>query len=267
MEGDLRYRNRGNPALLDLIDIPQGRALDCGCGPGDNARLLKSRGWQVTGVTIDPLELAAARTECNHVELADLTAGLPFALDGEYGLVLLSHILEHLADPTPLLLEARRVLAPGGRILVALPNVLHYRQRAQFLRGRFEYTETGLMDSTHLRFYTVDSARRLIEDNGLRIVAASATGGLPWWRTRESLPQDLVRRWDRRVLGRWSNMFAWQSLFLAAPHPVDTTNDPVGRRVVPPAHTFMAATTGVRTPAQREPLPAPAQDEVAAVLE
>ncbi|ETA02928.1 methylase [Frankia sp. CcI156] len=223
MEADLRYRNGGNPPLLDLIDIPAGKALDCGCGAGDNARLLRARGWRVTGVTIDPSERAAATAECDHVELADLNAGLPFVPDGSHQLVLLSHILEHLADPVPLLVEARRALAPGGRVLVALPNVLHYRQRALFLRGRFEYTETGLMDATHLRFYTVNSARRLLEDNGLRIVATATTGGLPWWRTRELLPGELVRRWDRRVLDRWPNMFGWQALFLAAPQATRRT--------------------------------------------
>ncbi len=217
MELDLRYRNGGNSDLLDLIDIRPGRALDCGCGAGDNARLLRARGWRVTGVTIDPSERAAAGVECERVELADLNDGLSFASDGSYQLVLLSHILEHLAEPAPLLAEARRVVEPAGRILVALPNVLHYRQRAQFLLGRFEYTETGLMDATHLRFYTVDSARRLLADNGLRLVAHSTTGGLPWWRSREVLPRGLTRGADRRVLARWPNMFAWQALFLAAP--------------------------------------------------
>ncbi|SNQ51104.1 conserved hypothetical protein [Frankia canadensis] len=222
MEPGLRYRNGGNTDLLDLIDIPTGVALDCGCGAGDNARLLRARGWRVTGVTNDASERAVAAAECDHVELADLSAGLSFASDGHYQLVLLAHILEHLADPAPLLADARRVLAPGGRILVALPNVLHYRQRALFLRGRFEYTDTGLMDTTHLRFYTVESARRMLERNGLRIAAAGTTGGLPWWRARDLLPPGMVRRWDRRMLDRWPTMFAWQALFLTVPAVVVT---------------------------------------------
>ncbi|KJE25612.1 Methyltransferase domain [Frankia torreyi] len=228
MELDLRYRNGGNSDLLDLIDIRPGRALDCGCGAGDNARLLRARGWRVTGVTIDPSERAAAGVECEQVELADLNDGLSFAPDGSYQLVLLSHILEHLAEPAPLLAEARRVVDPAGRILVALPNVLHYRQRAQFLLGRFEYTETGLMDATHLRFYTVDSARRLLADNGLRLVAHATTGGLPWWRSREVLPRGLTRGADHRVLARWPNMFAWQALFLATPAPAPAAGVELG---------------------------------------
>lgn len=245
MELDLRYRNDGNPDLLALLDTPPGRALDCGCGAGDNARLLRERGWQVTGVTIDPSERAAAAAECEQVELADLNDGLPFAADATYELVLLAHILEHLADPAPLLAEACRVVTPGGRILVALPNVLHYRERGHFLLGRFEYTEKGPMDSTHLRFYTVGSARRLLEDNGLRIVAAAGTGGLPWWRSREIAPADLVRRLDRAVVDRWPNMFAWQSLFLTTPVP--------GRRPAAPARPTGQARPDPRTPSASTP--------------
>ncbi|MBX6390621.1 MAG: class I SAM-dependent methyltransferase [Frankia sp.] len=227
----MRYRNAGNRALVDLIDIPPGRALDCGCGAGDNARLLTQRGWRVTGVTIDPAEGAAAAAHCAAVVLADLTAGLPFAAGegtpagdpapgaaaGPFDLVVLSHVLEHLADPAALLAEARRVLAPGGRIAVALPNVLHYRQRAEFLRGRFEYTETGLMDATHLRFFTVTSARRLVESAGLAIRAQRATGGLPWWRLRDVLPADVLDRADRWALRHRPDLFAGQACFVASP--------------------------------------------------
>ncbi|WP_066063473.1 bifunctional 2-polyprenyl-6-hydroxyphenol methylase/3-demethylubiquinol 3-O-methyltransferase UbiG [Frankia sp. EI5c] len=217
MSTDLRYRNKGNSALLDLVDIPPGRALDCGCGAGDNARLLRDAGWRVTGVTRDPAELAAAAAECESVELVDLADGLGFAADGFFDLVVLSHILEHLVEPAALLAEACRVLSPGGRILVALPNVAHYRERAAHLLGRFDYTETGVMDVTHLRFFTVRTARRLLEDSGLEILAAGASGGLPWWRSRQWISEPLVERADRWALRTRPNLFAWQSVFLAVP--------------------------------------------------
>ncbi|WP_154677101.1 class I SAM-dependent methyltransferase [Parafrankia discariae] len=228
MPMDLQYRNPGNRALLDLLDIPPGRVLDCGCGAGDNARLLRRQGWQVTGVTLDPAELVAATAECVATELADLSAGLPFAADGSFDLVLLSHILEHLVDPAALIAEARRVLAPGGRIAIALPNVAHFRQRAEHLLGRFEYTKTGVMDSTHVRFFTVDTARRLLETNGLAILASDASGGLPWWRSRRLFPRELVARADRWALANRPNLFAWQAVFLTVPAggPVSA----VGRR-------------------------------------
>ena len=73
----LVYKNPGNVGLLRLLSSPPGRVLDCGCGAGDNARLLSGRGWRVTGVTIDPQEQEAARQFCEAVYLADLENGLP----------------------------------------------------------------------------------------------------------------------------------------------------------------------------------------------
>lgn len=237
MVGELRYRNRGNPALLDLIDIPPARVLDCGCGAGDNARLLRAMGWRVTGVTLDPAERRAAAEQCERVELADLAAGLPFAADDSYELVVLSHILEHLADPATLLAETRRVLAPGGRIIVALPNVAHYRTRVQFLLGRFDYTETGVMDDTHLRFYTAITARELLESNGLAVTAARVSGGLPWWRIRRVLPPSWLGRIDARSLAARPNLLGWQTLFRAVPASAASAGATVG----PPAARYVAA--------------------------
>ncbi|WP_250290658.1 class I SAM-dependent methyltransferase [Frankia sp. CiP1_Cm_nod1] len=216
---DLRYRNAGNKILLDLIRREPGRALDCGCGAGDNARLLAARGWSVTGITNDPAELAAAEQVCETVHLHDLTKGLPFAADGSYDLVLLSHVLEHLADPAGLLAEARRVVAEDGLVAVALPNVLHYSQRAKFVRGRFEYTRTGVMDATHLRFFTFDSALRMVRDSGLDVVTTLPDGGLPWWRLRNVLSSSVTGRLDRWAARRRPNLLCAQAVFLARPLP------------------------------------------------
>lgn len=152
---DRVYHNAGNQPLLDLFaGVEPGRVLDCGCGAGDNARILQGRGWRVTGITISQVEQQQAAAYCERVYLADLNAGLPETLDGQFDIVLLSHVLEHLVHPEPLLQSISRVLKVSGRIAVGLPNVLVYAQRFQFLVGKFDYTPTGLMDETHVRFYT-----------------------------------------------------------------------------------------------------------------
>ncbi|SBW22331.1 methylase involved in ubiquinone/menaquinone biosynthesis [Candidatus Protofrankia californiensis] len=217
MACDLRYRNAGNEALLNLIPKQPGRALDCGCGAGDNARLLSGRGWKVTGITINPDEQRAAEEFCEAVHLGDLTSGLPFAQDGVYDLVLLSHVLEHIPEPAGLLAEARRVVADDGLVAVALPNVLHYKQRAKFLRGQFEYTQTGVMDATHLRFFTFDTAHKLVSENGFEVVAALPHGGLPWWRLRNVLPANVTSQLDRWAARQRPNLLCRQAIFLARP--------------------------------------------------
>ena len=165
-DGSLLYKNEGNSELLDLISSSPGRILDCGCGAGENARILSERGWRVTGVTIDPREHEAARQFCEVVYIADLEKGLPSGIDGAFDVVLASHILEHLARPERLLHEVHQRLSPGGVLAVALPNIAHYRQRISRLRGQFNYTDTGQLARTHLRFYTYRTAIQLLEQNG-----------------------------------------------------------------------------------------------------
>jgi SAM-dependent methyltransferase len=218
--GELTYKNRGNVGLLDLLCASPGRILDCGCGAGDNARILSDRGWRVTAVTIDPQEYKAVRPFCEAVHLADLENGLPAELDGAFDAVLASHVLEHLSVPERLLHEVRERLAPGGVLAVALPNIAHYRQRFSLLRGQFRYTETGQLDRTHLRFYTHTTAIQLLEQNGYELVAAEAEGALPWWKTRSLVPPPVVVQADRWAVRSRPNLWGHQSLLVARPSQI-----------------------------------------------
>ena len=213
---DRTYKNAGNRALLALLNsLPAGRALDCGCGAGDNARILSARGWVVDGVTISPDEQSKASEGCRSVYIADLESGIPPALSDTYDLIVMSHVLEHLLNPSRVLKDARRVLAPGGVVAVALPNVLSWRHRLHFLLGRFEYEEGGIMDTTHVRFYTFASGRRLLESNGLTVSTATVEGIFPLAR-RMRLPYRAIMFLDRFVGTRWPGLFGWQSLYIAS---------------------------------------------------
>ena len=209
------YENAGNPALLKFIELKSpGRALDCGCGAGDNARLLSVRGWAVDGITISREEKCRASRFCEVVYIADLESGLPPEINGSYDLVIFSHVLEHLRDPSRVLKDAGRVLMPGGHVAVALPNVLAWRYRLRFLLGQFEYEEGGIMDATHLRFYTFASGKRLLESNGFQILRAGAEGVFPLAR-KMALPPRVVAFLDRFVAVHWPGLFGWQLLYLA----------------------------------------------------
>lgn len=219
------YKNEGNIALLDMLSSYPGRVLDCGCGAGDNARILSSRGWSVTAVTIDPREQAVVRELCESVHLADLEDGIPLSVEGTFDAVVASHVLEHLARPERLLSEVRDRLKPQGVLAVALPNIAHYAQRASFLRGDFDYTETGQLDRTHLRFYTYRTAIQLLERNGYKIVDAMVEGSLPWWKARGLTSFQIVSRIDNWAVRRRPNLFGHQSLLLARPAVGATTSD------------------------------------------
>jgi SAM-dependent methyltransferase len=213
-DGMLIYKNEGNAGLLNLVSSSPGRILDCGCGAGDNARILNDRGWSVTGITIDPREEEVARKFCEAVYIADLEKGLPPAVDGQFDAVLASHVLEHLASPERLLREIRQRLSPGGVLVVALPNIAHYRQRVLRLRGQFSYTDTGQLDRTHLRFYTYRTAIQLLEQNGYELLNASAEGSLPLWKAR-LVSRSVASRVERWAVSRRPNLFGSQCLLLA----------------------------------------------------
>lgn len=211
------YENAGNEPLLALLPQRSGRVLDCGCGAGDNARLLSQRGWQVSGVTLSEQERSAASAFCDRVWISDLNDPLPADVGTGYDVVLLSHVLEHLARPEALLAEAVRVLAPGGVVAVALPNVLFYPIRLGALFGRFDYTDAGIMDSTHLRFYTHRSGAALLEGSGLQVMRRGAEGGMPLSLLRRVLPAGTQAAIDAWACRTWPGLFGRQSLYLAQP--------------------------------------------------
>lgn len=212
----LTYKNSGNTKLLDLLFGPPGRVLDCGCGAGDNARILSKRGWRVTGVTIDPRERDAARDYCEEVHLADLEKGIPAEIEGTFDVVLASHVLEHLARPEGLLHDARQRLRSAGLLAVALPNVAHYRQRLSMLRGKFNYTETGLLDRTHLRFYTYTTAIQLLEENGYEALITVADGSFPLWKARRLVSSSLETRVNKWTSSQWPNLLGSQVLLIGS---------------------------------------------------
>jgi SAM-dependent methyltransferase len=227
-DSGLIYKNRGNTGLLDLLSSSPGRILDCGCGAGDNARILSRRGWRVTGVTIDPREREAARYFCEVVHLGDLENGLPPQIEGTFDAALACHVLEHLAKPERLLQELRQRLNPGGVLAVALPNIAHYSPRISFLCGRFNYTETGQLDRTHLRFYTYRTATKLLEQNGYKLVNTMVEGTLPWWKARRLTSLSAVARFDEWAVRRRPNLLGHQTLLLARPINLQETQEGAG---------------------------------------
>jgi SAM-dependent methyltransferase len=182
------YAGSNRPLLQLIAPFPAGAALDCGCGTGENARVLRQMGWRVTGITVSPRELEMASECCESVLLGDLNSGIPQEAVGPFDLVVFSHVLEHLLQPEVALREARRLLGPDGRIIVALPNVLYWRLRIKFLFGEFKYEPTGIMDETHVRFYTFHSGMELLRSNGFDVVSTLGDGDLPLPFLRRLLP-------------------------------------------------------------------------------
>lgn len=213
-----RYENRGNPLLLTLLPNTATRVLDIGCGAGDNARLLTAMGLSVDGVTLSEAEATTARQVCGSVFVHDLETGLPPDLNKTYDAVICSHVLEHLRWPDRLLKEVREVLQPSqGVLLVALPNVLFYKNRWRFLTGHFDYEESGLMDASHFRWFTYASSRRLVESAGFEVLSQSGEGSFPLPLVRKLLPRRVVTAVDKTATFGLPGLFAYQLLLCAGP--------------------------------------------------
>lgn len=202
-----------NRPVLAAIPLDARRVLDVGCGSGVFGEALKKqRDVEVTGLTYSEDEAAEARLRLDRVIVCDLNRFEVGDLDlGLFDCIVCSHVLEHLYWPDEFLLRIRPLLASDGRLVVALPNVLAWRQRLAFLCGRFRYSDGGLMDRTHFRFFDWRSAQKLVMHAGFVIDSARAEGVFP---LASRLP--VVGEWiNRAAVGVAPGLFAFQFVITA----------------------------------------------------
>jgi SAM-dependent methyltransferase len=200
-----------NRPVLDAIPMSARRILDLGCGTGSLGREVKARQRvEVTGVTYSMAEAEIARDRLDRVIVTDLNTFDPKGM-GRFDCIVCSHILEHLYWPQQVLSAVASSLEPGGLLVVALPNPLVWKQRLRFLRGEFRYTDGGLMDRTHFRFFDRTSARELVTGAGFREISADACGGFPLARFLPGVGPLL----SRAALWMAPGLFGWQFVIVA----------------------------------------------------
>ncbi|MEA2659827.1 MAG: hypothetical protein QOF64_2426 [Candidatus Binatota bacterium] len=148
--------------------------LDVGGADGYLGAILKKQGHHVIGVEADPARAKKAMGSYDRVHLADIeTFDFPYL--EEFDLILFADVLEHLREPSAVLRRALPCLKQNGEIIVSVPNVANFIIRIGLLLGRFEYTDRGILDRTHLRFFTLASLRRMLTDDGWAIVEIRVT--------------------------------------------------------------------------------------------
>lgn len=159
--------------------MPEGvRVLDVGCGTGSiTAVANRGKGNTVIGLEPDPTRAALARSRGFEVHEELLTSEF-VERAGRFDVIVFADVLEHIPDPQKTLNIAISALKPGGLILTSVPNVAHITVRLMLLFGRWEYQQVGIMDATHLRWFTAKTYRRFIESSGLDIEAFHHTAGV-----------------------------------------------------------------------------------------
>lgn len=144
------------------------RVLEVGCSVGHVTEHLVANDNEVVGIELDPDAAAEARTYASTVHVADIDrTPLGELVDGPFDVVVFGDVLEHLRDPSAALDAAARLLTDDGHIVVSIPNVAHADLRLMLLQGGWEYQEHGLLDDTHLRFFTRQGLRALLTRSGL----------------------------------------------------------------------------------------------------
>lgn len=170
-----RYFRYPRADVVDLVPRDRIRILDVGCAAGLVGAALKDRQpCEVVGIEREPTVAAEARRRLDDVLELDLEAP---SIDwpalfgaGRFDCLIYADVLEHLRDPWALLAAQRALLAPGGVVVVSVPNVRHYPVvLGLLLRGRWRYQDEGVLDRTHLRFFTRDSLLELLAGAGYAV--------------------------------------------------------------------------------------------------
>lgn len=202
------FPHSSHRVLSELVGSEPRRVLDVGAATGFLGRRLSEAGHEVVGVERDPEAATAAAPAYAAFHVLDL-AHLPLLPEAPFDVVVAGDVVEHLPDPDSLLERLAVQLAPRGRLLLSVPNVAFIQVRLALLAGRFTYAGRGILDRTHLRFFTRRSALAAVRRAGLRPMSLR---GLP-----PPLPllSPVFARWPLRVIYEAAAMAArvWPTMF------------------------------------------------------
>lgn len=191
---------------------PGDRIFEGGVSTGYLSRRFVEKGRRVDGAEIDPDAARRAREICDNVWVGDLEH-LDVERLGSYRVMLFGDTLEHLVDPGRLLRRLRPKLDPDGALVVSIPNVANWTMRLRLLAGRFDYSDRGILDRTHLRFFTKRTALELIRSAGFQIVRVQAAVPVPL------LTRPALSRFGYLLGNLWPSFFAYTFIITARPAP------------------------------------------------
>jgi 2-polyprenyl-3-methyl-5-hydroxy-6-metoxy-1,4-benzoquinol methylase len=184
--------------IVSLVP-PATRVLEFGCATGYMSEVLKNRlGCTVVGVEIDRDAAALAEKHAERVIVGDAEK-IDYAAElagEEFDVVLFADVLEHLKEPADVLRRVRPFVAENGLVVASIPNIAHASVRLALLGGEFRYREWGLLDDTHLRFFTRSSIQDLFEETGY-VITHWLRQRLDIGETEIKVPQvpEAVREW------------------------------------------------------------------------
>ncbi|MEK6636925.1 MAG: class I SAM-dependent methyltransferase [Pseudomonadota bacterium] len=175
-------------ARRDMVALlstgPGARILEIGCGDGATGAVALAAGKadHYLGIELMPEVAEQARARLSEVITADVEKLELTQFYGKFDALIMSEVIEHLVDPWDTLMRLLACVKPGGEIVASSPNIAHRRVIGDLIAGRFEYADEGVMDRTHLRWFTPRSYRALFEGAGcidVRVMPIRRPGLLP----------------------------------------------------------------------------------------
>jgi len=161
--------------IIEWIDRERPQhVLEVGTATGYLTSEMVKRGCTVTGIEQDPDMARIAEKYCDRMIVSDVES-MDLSELGTYDAIILGDVVEHLRDPREFLQKTGKLLNKGGKILISLPNVANIWVRLNLLFGRFNYSRVGILDESHLRFFTLETSKKIARDSALEVISTSVT--------------------------------------------------------------------------------------------
>jgi 2-polyprenyl-3-methyl-5-hydroxy-6-metoxy-1,4-benzoquinol methylase len=179
------------------------------------------RGCVVTGIEQDPEMAKIAEKHCTKMIVGDVE-NLNLSELGTYDAIILGDVVEHLRNPREFLQKTGKLLNKGGKILISLPNVANIWVRLNLLFGRFNYSRVGILDETHLRFFTLETSKKIARDSGLEVISTNVTPiPLPLIlpSTSEGRPLSFLHALNWGITKLRKTLFGYQFILICQPKP------------------------------------------------
>jgi 2-polyprenyl-3-methyl-5-hydroxy-6-metoxy-1,4-benzoquinol methylase len=194
-DGLKSYYQNTREEMLAYVPSSAGRVLEVGCGEGGfGSRLKELRGCEVWGVEVDAAAAARASLRLDRVICGDVGQLMSKVPEHHFDAIVFNDVLEHLVDPWAVVRVARSRLDDGGVVVSSIPNIRHYPTMARLLlRKAWEYEDSGILDRTHLRFFTEKSVRLMYERLGYDILRHEGVNPVPGRRLAYRVANLLAR--------------------------------------------------------------------------
>lgn len=216
------YFDDPRPDIQALVDPKGRRCLDVGCGAGALSAALRQQGASyVAGIEADSDAAARARSRLHLVvEGSVLDVEMPFA-EGEFDLIVFADVLEHLPDPDAALTRCLPFLRSAGEVVVSVPNMRFWLVLGRLIFDRWEYSDHGVRDRTHLRIFTRRSLSRMLDSHGLQIRSVVRNQRLFDDQSDIGRTGAIATRVARATLGRWPmrDLLTYQYVVVAQRQP------------------------------------------------